>query len=205
MFWIGALICGLITSWIANSKGRTAIGWFFIGFFFGLIGLIICLCMSNLNEEQKYRAQQTEENRRLREKIRQEQLKLESLRMHTASRLDAHDNVLGMDTRATAPQTIGYGSSGAPDAYAPTLPPSAPPPPPPLPPPPQTTVAVGSDPDNPVWYVALQGQQYGPVSKRMLSSMIGTGQFTRDTFVWQESMPNWTEAANVHELESLFA
>jgi hypothetical protein len=201
MFWIGCLICGVITSSIANSKGRSGIGWFFAGFFFGLIGLIICCCLSNLNEENKQRAQQTEENRRLREKIRQEQMKLESLRMHTASRLDSHDHALGMDTRATSPQTIGYGYSSTPDAYAPALPPPAAPPPP-LPPPP---APAGSDPDKPVWYLALQGQQYGPVSQRMLGSMAGTGQFNRGTFVWKESMPNWTEAANVYELGALFA
>ena len=32
---------------IAHGKGRSAIGWFFVGFFLGGIGLIIVACLSD--------------------------------------------------------------------------------------------------------------------------------------------------------------
>jgi hypothetical protein len=148
--------------------------------------------MSNLNEERQYREQQSEENRRLREKLRQEQLKLESLRVHTSERLDHHDRALGMETRQTVPQTLGYGYAGD-SVLAP----------PPLPQDPAE--AQLQEVDAPLWYMVLQGQQLGPVSKRTLGSMVGTGQLRRDTLIWRETMPNWIEAGSVQELSNLFA
>ncbi|HWB06294.1 MAG TPA: GYF domain-containing protein [Verrucomicrobiales bacterium] len=188
------LILGVATAMIANSKGRSAVGWFFIGFLLGLIGLIICLCMSNLNEERQYREQQGEENRRLREKIRQEQMKLESLRMHTADRLDQHDRALDMDTRRTVPQALGAGYGYAPALAPPPMPPDAP----------AAIPAYSGDADKAIWYLVIHGQQYGPVSQRTLGSMISTGQVNRDTLIWQESMPNWIEVSKVPELGGLF-
>lgn len=42
------LICAICCSIIARKKGRSAVGWFFCGFFFGLIGLIIVCCLSSI-------------------------------------------------------------------------------------------------------------------------------------------------------------
>jgi hypothetical protein len=96
-------IFGGISAAIASSKGRNTVGWFFIGFFFGCIGLIIILCLSNLLEDQARWDAQAVEQRRLREQLRQEQLKNETFRQHTAARLDVHDRTLGIDTRESAP------------------------------------------------------------------------------------------------------
>ena len=190
MTWIILLVFGLATAFIANSKGRNPVGWFFVGFLLGLIGLIIGLCMSNLNEERQYREQQAEENRRLREKIRQEQMKLESLRIHTSERLDSHDKALGMETRQTTAPSLGYGHGGGASLAPPPLPPLDSPSP---------------EYDPACWYLVLQGQQHGPVSKRALGAMVEAGQISRDTLIWQESMPNWIEAGKVQELGGLFA
>jgi hypothetical protein len=190
MMWIIALIFGLGTALIANSKGRNPVGWFFIGFIIGIIGLIIVLCMSNLNEERQYREQQAEENRRLREKLRQEQMKLESLRVHTSERLDSHDKALGMETRRTTAPSLGYDYGGGASLAPPPLPPLDPPSP---------------EFDPACWYLVIQGQQHGPVSKRALGAMVGAGQINRNTLIWQESMPNWIEAGQVLELSGLFA
>ena len=95
-------IFGGISAAIASSKGRNTVGWFFIGFFFGCIGLIIILCLSNLLEDQARWDAQAVEQRRLREQLRQEQLKNETFRQHTAARLDVHDRTLGIDTRAAS-------------------------------------------------------------------------------------------------------
>jgi len=47
------VIFGILCAYIANSKGRSAVGWLFIGFLLGLIGLIILLSVTDLKEEKK--------------------------------------------------------------------------------------------------------------------------------------------------------
>ena len=49
-FWLlfglgGFIVFGYLTSRIASSKGRNAAGWFFIGAFTGLFGLVASLIM----------------------------------------------------------------------------------------------------------------------------------------------------------------
>ena len=93
-------ICGIICALCARSKGRSVIGWFFIGFFFTFIGLIIILVLSNLKDARAKEVHAEMEQRRLREQLRQERLKNEQFRKHTHTRLDSHDEALQMDTRS---------------------------------------------------------------------------------------------------------
>ncbi len=86
-------LCGVI----AHHKGRNVLGWTLLGFL-GLIPLIIESVLPNLNDQRNRDAYQSEENRRLREQLRQERIKSESFRQHAAARLDAHDQHLGLDT-----------------------------------------------------------------------------------------------------------
>jgi hypothetical protein len=44
ILWI---ICGAICAAIASAKGRSAIGWFFLGSLLGLLGVIIIVCLSS--------------------------------------------------------------------------------------------------------------------------------------------------------------
>lgn len=48
------LAMGAATAWIASSKGRSMVGWFFIGLFLGVIGLILAVVMSSKNTELNY-------------------------------------------------------------------------------------------------------------------------------------------------------
>lgn len=190
------LIFGIVCAMIAHSKGRNAIGWFLIGCLLGLIGFIVILCMSNLNEERQRQARQDEENRRLREKLRQEQLKLESLRRHTAERLDHHDRALQMDTRSTVPQMLGAGSSFGP---GPALAEQTPPPMPI-----EIDLTENAGPEPRIWHFVSRQQQCGPVTLRQLATLVSSGQVTRDTLVWQEALPDWTEAGRLPEFSELF-
>ena len=191
MTWIILLVFAIICACIANSKGRNPVGWFIIGFLLGLIGLIICLCMSNLTEERQYRDQQSDENRRLREKLRQEQLKLESLRRHTADRLDQHDRALQMDTRSTEPALLASGYA-YPAGQSLTPAPSS------LEENSGTDVSSG-------WYFVENGQQAGPVTPLQLTGLIQAGQIQRDTFIWQPTMSHWAEAGTVQQFTALFS
>jgi ribosomal protein S27E len=94
-----AAIFGIICAAISHSKGRSVIGWFFLGFFFGIFALIAILLVSNLKEAKAKEAHMEMEQRRLSEQLRQERIKTEHLRRYTHARLDVHDKELKIDTR----------------------------------------------------------------------------------------------------------
>ncbi len=82
------LIFGGVVCAIAVGKGRNGLGWFFIGFFLGCIGLILVFCFSDLKVEAAKHAGQLKVNRRLKEKFQQERMKNEAFRQHASVRLD---------------------------------------------------------------------------------------------------------------------
>jgi GYF domain 2 len=182
------IICGIICAVIAPSNGRNPVGWFFAGFFIGLIGLIVLLCMPNLKEEQAYKVGVEQENRRLREQLRQEQIKAETFRGHTQRRLDAHDQKLAIDTRADDHLLTGAGAApggllgqdGVPFAQQ-----------------------VSSAASVPGWYYAIDGQTLGPVPAGQMVQMIQSRAISANTLVWIEGMIDWTPASRVPEFSSL--
>ena len=86
---------------------------------------------------------------------------------------------------------VGLGQRAAQAMAAPT-PPAAPAPagPPPLP-----TAAA--------WYIAVDGQQVGPLSEGDLAANAGSGRLTGATLVWQAGMAQWTAASGVPEVARL--
>ena len=61
------VIWGVACAAIANSRGRNAAGWFFIGVFTSCIGLILVLVLPDLKVQEAERRRQEQENRRLKE------------------------------------------------------------------------------------------------------------------------------------------
>ncbi|MDE1465581.1 SPFH domain-containing protein [Spartinivicinus poritis] len=55
------------------------------------------------------------------------------------------------------------------------------------------------------YYVAVNGQQQGPMPISQLQGLVNNGVMTRDSLVWCEGMSNWTKASEVGALSSLFA
>jgi uncharacterized membrane protein YeaQ/YmgE (transglycosylase-associated protein family) len=200
---IVGLICGLICVAIASSKGRNAVGWFFVGFLVGVIGLIICACMSNLNEEKARFAKIEQDRRRLREQLRQEQLKGEAFRLHAAQRLDAHDRSLGVDTRQTT------GLLGGPTEQPKFLPGS-----------PEEALALSqpgttladpgaapiADPtsaappaESPIWFYENAGKTFGPIPGSQILAMIRQGAIKNHTLLWRQGFDDWAPAHQVAE------
>ncbi len=175
------LIFGFITAAIASAKGRNAIGYFFVGFFFSCFGLILILCLSNLNEEKARIQAQEIQNRRLKEQLRQEQMKLEALRQHATARLDRHDEALRMNSRSLG------GDFADTDAIAPS-------------PPPNPNQLPAEETNLVEWYYVLAGRPTGPVRRSDLLQELSRGYITNKTLVWNPTMKKWLELGQVPEL-----
>lgn len=94
-----SVLFGVAAAAIAGKKNRSVPGWFFGGFFLGVIGIVIIAVLKDPLLEHKQQQRVEQENRRLREQLQQERIKSETFRKYTTARLDAHDNHLGVDTR----------------------------------------------------------------------------------------------------------
>lgn len=182
---INAIVGGLCAA-IASSKGRSAVGWFFIGFFFGLVALIIVLVLSNLKDERRRFEEISADRRRLKEQLRQERLKSESFRRYATERIDTHDRVLGVNTK-TVPE-LAPGADGA----VPALPRAD------LDP--LVTAPGGSG-----WFYEKAGTPQGPVAQAQLASMLRSGEVSASTLVWTETMAEWTPAREVPEFRGASA
>ena len=180
-YFIVGLIAGAVTAAAAHAKGRNAIGYFFVGFFFPCFGLILILCLSNLNEEKARIQAQEIQNRRLKEQLRQEQMKLETLRQHATARLDRHDEALGINSRSLG------GDFADPDAIAP-------------PPPPNPNQLTAEENDLVEWHYVVAGKPRGPVRRSDLLQELSRGYITNKTLVWNPTMKEWLELGQVPEL-----
>ncbi len=210
---IGA-ICGAISAGIASSKGRNAVGWFFGGLLLGVIGLIIVAVLPNLKEQKAQQESVWRAQRRLREQLRQEQIKSETLRRYALTRLDTHDQLLGVDTRS-ADALLAANGSAPPrlpsqataqefeeaDALNPVQPyatqvaalqqmtSQATPP---------VTAAAGpSGEEQRQWYYDRQGEPVGPADEDEVRLLFLSGVLKPSTLVWCEGMADWATAKNV--------
>ena len=201
MVLITLIILGVIAAAIASAKGRSVIAWFFIGFFFGLLGVIIILCISNLKKEKAERAQTELENRRLREQVHQERVKAESFRQHAAKRLDIHDQHLAIDTRDALPALpvarepdLLEGAAQPPDGVAGAAPysvigdgPGG------QPSPPQSAVRH--------WRYVFEGEASDPISEPRLLAMLRSGELEASSLVWTEDLGDWKAVSDVKALK----
>ena len=175
MGFVFLIITGAVTAWIASNKGRNAIGWFFAGFFFHFIAMIIVACLSDLRQEQAQRERDLLERQRLRERLRQEQLKNEAFRRHATARLDSHDQHLGI-------QTQGLGQLEAGQAKAT----------------PQLEHSPQEEEGNESkWYFEVAGETIGPKSQSALQSLFRKEKLGLTTLVCRENEETWRPASTV--------
>lgn len=65
-------------------------------------------------------------------------------------------------------------------------------------------VEAGTTPPLPQFFVAIDGQQFGPFDLPALQQMVLSGQMTRESLVWRQALTSWEPAAKQPELASLF-
>lgn len=172
---IGAVF-GLICGIMAPDRGRSGVGWFFIGFFLNCVALIILLLIPNLKIEAAKEKRQREETRKLREQLKKERQVADARFDSHGNRLTAHDRALGMDT---AQAELGP-------------PPSAPPP---LPAP------AGSSPAaERAWFYALDGKQLGPLAGAELRALWLDEKVPDSALVWCDGMDGWRPIGEVGDL-----
>jgi hypothetical protein len=173
------VVFGGICAAIADSRGRNAVGWFFVGALFDCIALVILLVIPDLKKQQAMEQKLRDENRLLREQVRSNRLVHDQRLDTTDRRLAIHDRARGVDTSAPA-------EIAAPAAAAT--------PPPPLP--------AGTRPgfDGVGWHYARQDRANGPVSFADLKALFRSGDLTAESLVWSDGMPSWTAARDVSGL-----
>ncbi|MEM7232960.1 MAG: DUF4339 domain-containing protein [Planctomycetota bacterium] len=194
---VQVLIClafGTICAVIASSRGRSSIGWFLLGFFFACFALIILLVIPDLKEEQARWDKAKRDQRRLKERLKQEQMKNAAFQEHVRGRLDHHDDALGVDTRnllGSDPEPdlldheadlLGQGMGG-----------TVPPPPP--------TGRAQSGFESTTWYVQTSDSESQSVSFSQLQMLYANLEIDSRTLVWCAGMPDWQPLGRVPGLE----
>ena len=174
------VVFGTICAILAPGRGRSAVGWFFIGGLFSCMGLIVLLLIPNLKVEQEKQRRRDAETRRLREQLKKERQVADERHEAHSHRLGAHDRALGVDTTR---RTEALTDSPA-DSLADSLADSPPPP-----------LAGAAD-----WYYAIDGQQQGPIPGAELRALWLDEKVPDRALVWREGFAEWTPIGDVGDL-----
>ncbi|MCB9877443.1 MAG: DUF4339 domain-containing protein [Planctomycetes bacterium] len=162
-------VFGGICAAIAGSRGRSAVGWFFVGMFTGCIGIILVLVLPDQKEAEAREKRIRLENRRLREQLDKERQVADQRHQHVERRLGVHDEALGVDT-SRPPQLPG----GTAPAQL-------------------TETGTGQ------WFYARDNERQGPVSAETIRHLLQARAIQRDTLVWSQGMQDWSELRHVDE------
>jgi hypothetical protein len=165
---------GATCALIAHQRGRTPIGWFFIGMLTPCIGLILVLVLPDLKKQQAEFERLRTQNRMLKERLDKDRMVADQRHGEVEGRLRAHDRVLGLDTGA-APEPRGEISAGSP---------------PPAP-------GASADPAARLWYYALDSKEQGPLHIDELRPLWQSGKLGPDTLVWAKGMGEWSQISAV--------
>tara|TARA_R110002072_G_scaffold46591_10_gene129183 strand:+ start:214206 stop:214760 length:555 start_codon:yes stop_codon:yes gene_type:complete len=91
-------VFGGICAAIASGRGRSPIGWFFVGVVAPCLGIILVLVLPDLKVQEEREKRQRMETRKLREQLQKERQVSDQRHNHVERRLGAHDESLGIDT-----------------------------------------------------------------------------------------------------------
>jgi hypothetical protein len=117
-------------------------------------------------------------------------MKNEAFRQYTSSRLDAHDDVLGLDTRSrqaalpgTQEAALEHLAAGSGARRKPPV---------------KDAAAV-------VWYYESAGQAKGPVSALDIRQLLEVRKISGETLLWTEDLGDWTPAREIAAFRPLVA
>ena len=166
-----AAVFGTIVAVIAEKRGRSALGWFFVGFFTGCIGLILVLVLPDQRVAQERERRLAAENRRLKEELRKDRMVADQRHGEVERRLRVHDTALGVDT-APAAQAL----------------------------PPAPSAPHGSPPQSMHWWYVENGTRQGPIAFSELQGLWNVGAVDASTKVWATGMAQWVAIQDAHAL-----
>ncbi len=178
---------GLVCALLAHSKGRSPIGWFFVGVLAPCLGVILLLVLPDLKKEAERRTRMEQQNRRLRERIAKDRQVADQRYAEANRRLSAHDRALGVDTGGEL-----EGGGAAAGALA------APPPAPPR--------RDGGADEAPgwvwaEWHYVVDSEDAGPVPFDELKRLWRAGAIGATTLVWTSTLDEWKKLGEVERLE----
>jgi hypothetical protein len=177
---------GIACALIAQNRGRSAVGWFFIGAITVCIGLILVLVLPDLKVQQERERRLADENRRLREKLKKDRMIADERHAEISRRVGAHDVALGVDTSSPVAGAL----PGAAPGY------------PPPPRPAEYAASAGTSPHHGVaWFWAQGLNRQGPVDFAALKSRWQDASVLPDTLVWTKGMAKWVPVRDVPGLE----
>lgn len=157
---------GVACGFVARARGRSGVGWFFIGLIGGCFALVILFVIPDLNQERAQKEAEEKRRQRLEEELMHERSKNHAFRSHATGRLDQHDSALGLDTRAAAPGL------------------KAPPPPP--------RIAGTAASQQHGWYrLNERHESEGPFDLAQMREALAAGSLQKETLVWHETMADW--------------
>ncbi len=165
-------VFGFICSSIASGRGRDAVGWFFVGFIFGCLPIIILLALPDLKQEGEQRRRLMNENRRLRETVRKNRMVADQRYDATEKRLKAHDRALGVDTRPF--DELSEHEK-----------------------PPELPQAAGSDFEAHEWFYAIGNERVGPVPFESVCDAWRGGDIHLASLVWRTGFDDWVRIDSV--------
>ncbi len=172
------LVLGVACAILADTRGRSALAWFLLGFFFGCFALIGLFVIPDLKVQEEKERRLRMENRRLREQLRKDRAIADQRYQEHVQRLSAHDRALGMDTR---PPQLQLQGDDDPDGVLPAR---------------ADLPATG-------WFYAMEGaaEPEGPVSLATLRDLWAQESVGPTTLVWNETMKDWTTVRDIDGLE----
>lgn len=170
------LVFGIICALIANGRGRSGLGWFFIGLFFQCLALIALLVIPDLNVQSEHDRTRRDEVRRLKEQIKKERYVADERHIAARTRLEAHDRALGVDTSEADRRLVDAGMA-----------------PPPLP-------APATPPPDVLWFYASGGERHGPLPDVEMRQLLQDREVGADALVWRQGMSDWLPVRDVEEL-----
>jgi GYF domain 2 len=172
---------GTACALIAQNRGRSAVGWFFVGLLAGCIGLILVLVLPDLKVQEERERRLADENRRLREKLKKDRMVADERHAEIQRRVGAHDVALGVDTSVPATAALPGGV------------------------PPIDARPASSESANALrgtaWYWAQGLNRQGPLDFATLQGLWQEGRVTTETLVWCKGMPKWIALRDVPGLE----